>query len=183
MAQKVSNYKTANAYATAWLDAAKDMGIENAVFEEVKALKEGINNVLFLWYRMASPIESEQDKLDVLQTLAKEVKLSSISMETLKIVVENNRLKLIPLILDEFIKLYYIDKGVIEVFVESAVLLTDEQDNKLRSVLEKKLNSDIVISYSVNPEVLGGLSVRFNSYLIDDTIRSKLKDIQKLLAS
>lgn len=180
--QKISNYKTAAAYAGAWLGAAKDMNAEDDVFEEVKALKEGISNILPLWVGMASPIESEQDKLDVLQALAKGIKLSSVSEETLKIVAKNNRLKLVPLILDEFIELYYKDKGMVEVFVESAISLTDEQDSKLRSILMKKLNSDIVISYNVDPEVLGGLSVRFNSYLVDDTIRSKLEEVKKLFA-
>lgn len=180
--QKVSNYKTAAAYAGAWLGAAKDMNAEDKIFEEVKSLKEGICDILPLWESMASPIESEEDKLDVLHTLAKRIKLSSVSEETLKIVVQNNRLKLVPLILDEFIKLYYKDKGVVEVLVESAVALTEEQDRKLRLVLEKKLNSDVVISYNVNPEVFGGLSVRFNSFLADDTIRSKLEEVKKLLA-
>lgn len=180
--QKVSNYKTATAYAGAWLSAAKDMNAADKVFEEVKALKEGISDILPLWDSMASPIENQDDILDVLQALAKSVKLSSVSEETLKIVAKNNRLKIFPLILDEFIKLYYKDKGVVEVFVESAIALTEAQDSKLRSVLEKKLNSDIVISYNVNPLVLGGLSVRFNSFLVDDTIRSKLEEVRKLLA-
>lgn len=181
MVQKVSNYKTAAAYAQAWFGAAKDAKKQDIVFAEAKALKDGIENVLVLWDSMSSPIESDEDKLDVLRTLAQKSGLSEITSETLKIVTENNRLKLFPLILDEFIRLYYKDKGIIEVYVDSAIKLSDEQNNKLQAVLEKKLNSAVVINYHVNPEVLGGLAVRFNSYLIDDTVCSKLEQVKKLL--
>ncbi len=179
--QKVSNYKTAVAYAKAWFEAAKDHKAEDAVFEEARALREGIGDVLTLWNSMASPIESEHEKIEIISQLASKTKLSAITEEMLKITVYNNRLKLIPLILDEFIHLYYQDKGIIEVFAESAVPLSETQSKKLQKVLEKKLQSPIFINYQVNPAVLGGLSVRFQSYLIDDTIQNKLEKLEKLL--
>ena len=87
------------------------------------------------------------------------------------------------LILDEFIKLYYQDKGIVEVRVETAVELTAAQDKKLRSVLETKLKAPSLLVYTVKPEVLGGLRVRFKSFLIDDTLESKLGRIGQLIKS
>ncbi|MCM1324286.1 MAG: ATP synthase F1 subunit delta [Acetobacter sp.] len=180
--QKVSNFKTAAAYAEAWFDAAKDMKTEDTVFEEVRALREGIGDVIALWNSMAAPIEAENDQIDVITALAKKIKLSQVSEETLKLVAKNNRLRIIPLILNEFIRLYYQHKGIVEVFAESAIALNEEQNNKLKKILENKLNAPVVIDYHVNPEVLGGLSIRFASYLIDDTVRSKLLKLEQLLA-
>ena len=67
--------------------------------------------------------------------------------------------------------------------VETAVELTAAQDKKLRSVLETKLKAPILLEYTVKPEVLGGLRVRFKSFLIDDTLESKLGRIGQLIKS
>ncbi len=182
MVQKVSNFKTAAAYAEAWLGAAKDMNAENAAFEEAKALRDGIDSISPLWNAMSAPIESTDDKLKIISELAQKAHLSAVSEQILKLAAENNRLKLMPLIAAEFIRLYYQDKGISEVFAESAVELEDGQKAKLQKILEKKLKTPVVISYTVRPEVLGGLSVRFGSYLVDDTIKSKLAKLVQLLA-
>lgn len=179
--QKVSNFKTAAAYAEAWLSAAKDINAEDVVFEEAKALKNGINGVALLWHSMTSPIESQNDKLKIISELAKKVHLSDISTQILKLAAENNRLKLMPLIAEEFIRLYYQDKGITEVFAESAIELSGEQKAKLEKIMVKKLNAPVVINYAVKPEVLGGLAVRFGSYSADDTIKSKLEKLEQLL--
>ena len=146
--QKVSNFKTATAYAEAWLGAAKDMNAEDAVFEEVKALRCGIGDVVSLWNSMAAPIENIEDKLSIISELIKKVHLSDISGQTLKLAAENNRLTLIPLITEEFIRLYYQDKGITEVYTESAIELDDAQKEKLRKILEKKLKRSVVINLS-----------------------------------
>ncbi len=182
MVQKVSNFKTAAAYAEAWLGAAKDMNAEEAVFEEAKALKSGIGGVETLWDAMASPIESTDNKLKIIAELKKKAHLSDITTQTLKLAAENNRLKLMSLIAEEFIRLYYQDKGITEVFAESAVELEGGQKAKLQKIMEKKLKAPVVINYTVKPEVLGGLAVRFGSYLVDDTIKSKLMKLEQLLA-
>lgn len=180
--QKVSNYKTAAAYAEAWLGAAKDMNAEDIVFAEVTALKKGIGEIADLWRVMSAPVESEKAQADVLKALVKKVKLSKTSQQTLQLIAENKRLNLVMLILDEFIRLYYLDKGIMQVYVESAVELSDEQSGKLEKVLQKKLNAPVVVDYRVNSAVLGGLAVRFGSYLIDDTVQNKLAKLEQILA-
>lgn len=179
--QKVSNFKTATAYAEAWFEASKDAKLEDTVFEEVKALKNGIGDIASLWATLSSPIELTDSKLKIIDALAKKTKISQISEKALKLMAENNRLNIFNLVADEFIRLYYQYKGIVEVFAESAIKLTDIQDKKLKQILEKKLNSPVVINYQVNPQVLGGLAVRFNSYLVDDTIKTKLEKIGQLL--
>lgn len=179
--QKVSDYKTAAAYAQAWFGAAKDKHCEDKVLHEVQALKEGIDNIPSLWADLSQPTDDAGIKAEIITSFAKECGLSDISTETLKLAAENGRLKLIKLILDEYKRLYYQDKGIIEVKVESAVKLSSAQDEKLRKTLEKKLAAPVEIEYRVNPAVLGGLAIQYGSFLIDDTIRNKLCRVEQLL--
>lgn len=179
--QKVSDYKTATAYAEAWLGAAKDKKAEDIVLNEVQALESGIGDIASLWTKLSAPLDDDHLKMDIITSFAKEIKLSDISTEVLKLIAQNNRLNLMQMILAEFKHLYYQNKGIIEVVVESAIKLSNAQDKKLKKVLKEKLNAPIIIDYHVNPAVLGGISVRYGSFLIDDTIKSKLGRIEKLL--
>lgn len=66
--------------------------------------------------------------------------------------------------------------------VESATSLTDEQLAGLHEQLTSVLNTDnIMVQVKVNPDLLGGLSVRVNSLLIDATVKGQLMQFQKEL--
>ena len=179
--QKVSKYKTAAVYARAWLDAAKDKKIEEKAIEEAKLLKDACHDAPETWKLLAAPAENESARREIIAAVAKQFKLSAVSTETLLLAAENGRLKYIRLMAEEFIRLYYEDKGIVQVLVETAVPSSESQDRKLKNALEKKLNAPVLTEYAVKPEVLGGLRVRFNSYLIDDTLESKLAKMAQMI--
>ncbi len=179
--QKISKLKTATSYALAWLEAAKDKKSEELVFEEAKLLKTAYHEDMALWRMLAAPINDNGDVMKTLEAMAKKIKLSAISTELLKLMAANGRLGLAGMAFDEFIRLYYQDKGIVDVQVDTAVALDDRQDKKLKKVLEDKLNAPVTITYEVKPEVLGGLAVRYGSFLIDDTLEGKLNKVEALL--
>lgn len=179
--QKISKYKTAMTYAHAWLDAAKDQKQEDTVFEEIGMLRASIKEQTEVWNILAQPVDDNMQKIKIIEALAKEIHLSKISTQTLKLIIENDKVSLLGLILHAFKDAYYKDKGIIEVDVATAVALTDAQDKKLQKTLENKLKMPVIIDYHIKPEVLGGLAIRYNSFMIDDTLAGKLKNIEKII--
>jgi len=179
--QKISKYKTAMTYASAWLDAAKDEKQEDAVFQEICVLKESLKEHAAVWAVLSQPVDDNSQKIQIIEALAKEIHLSRISTQTLKLILENDRLSLLALIFHAFKEAYYKDKGIIEVTVDTAVLLTEAQNKKLQKTLENKLQMPVMINYQIKPEVLGGLAVRYDSFLIDDTLAGKLKHLKKII--
>ncbi len=180
--QKYSKFKIAANYAYAWFNAAKDKNVEDKIFEEVQLLKTSYAQNKEIWDILAAPVDDNSLKLSIVKDLARKIKLSDISADALLLMVENRRMALLGLVLDEFVKSYYQNKGIVEVTVETAVQLSVAQDKKLRAVLEDKLNTKVLLNYRVNPDVLGGLKVSFDSFLIDDTLQTKLKRIKLLLS-
>ena len=179
--EKISKYKTAVAYAQAWLMAAKDARVLDKVFLEVKSLGDLMNKDPQMWDYLYVPVDNNKGKIEIVTDVAKAGKLSPITTELLKIMAENNRLNLLKHTIEEFAHLYYADKKMVEVFVKTASKLSATQDKKLKKVLEEKLGSEVVVTYEIDEAVLGGLSISFDSYLIDDTIRSKLDKIKQIL--
>ena len=177
--QKISKYKTATTYAQAWFSAAKENNCEDKVLEEISLLKDSIRQNAAVWGVLSQPADDNNDKVNIMRDLAKQIKLSEISTETLVLLAENNRLNLLKMICGAFAKIYYQDKGIVEVTVDTAVELSETQDSRLKKTLENKLKAPVVINYRLRPEVLGGLAVRFNSFLVDDTLSGKLKKLKQ----
>lgn len=179
--EKVSKFKTTSAYAEAWLMASKDAGVLDKIFQEAKSLSEVLKKDAQMWSYLSVPVDDNKEKAEIVSAIAKAGKLSTITTEMLKIMAENNRLNLVMPVIEEFTHLYYKDKNIVEIFVKTAQKLSDRQDKKLKKVLEEKLGSEVVVEYEVDETVIGGLSISFDSYLIDDTIKGKLDKIKQIL--
>ena len=71
--------------------------------------------------------------------------------------------------------------NIAEVSVDSAKALSVAQDKKLKANLEKVLGKKVVLTYTVLPEVLGGLRIKFGSEMFDDTIAAKLNRLEIMM--
>ena len=178
--QKVSKNKVVNSYALAWLEASVSSGLEDKVIKEIEALEKSFledNNLI-----EKLKLFQEEDLLkEIMVYLAKKMKFTEITSTTLGLVAENKRVDLLPSILEEWQKLYYEKKTIVEVDVESIIPLTSSQNKKLQQVLVKKLKKDIKMNNIINKDLLGGLRITFNGYEIDDSLSKKLEEIEKLI--
>lgn len=179
--QKVSKNKVVNSYALAWLEASVSCGLEDKVIKEIEALEKSFledNNLI----EKLKLFQEEEDLLkETMVYLAKKMKFTEITSTTLGLVAENKRVDLLPSILEEWQKLYYEKKSIVEVDVESIIPLTLSQNKKLQQVLVKKLKKDIKMNNIINKDLLGGLRITFNGYEIDDSLLKKLEEIEKLI--
>ncbi len=66
--------------------------------------------------------------------------------------------------------------------VRSAISLTENQKEKLVKTLTEKIGQPVRLNVEVDPEVIGGISIRFADELIDATIVNRLADAGRALA-
>lgn len=77
-------------------------------------------------------------------------------------------------ILNALKKLVRLDLDKRTVHVESAKELTTEEGDRIKASLTKKHGDNLVFSFSVNPDLIGGLKVRIGSQIYDGTVLSKI---------
>ena len=177
--KKVSKAKIATTYANALYAAAVEKNNLEQIFADVHRLVSSVSDE-FVSY-MSSPLWSDEDKADVLRQVAKKVKINDETLRCLEVVMENRRFGELSDILRAFEHVYYQKKNIIEVAVDSVKPLSSAQDKKLRTNLEKSLGQKVVVAYSINPEILGGLRIRFGSDMIDDTLIQKLNRLEIMM--
>ena len=65
----------------------------------------------------------------------------------------------------------------VEVFIESAVDLTDKEQNALVTKLSEHLERKVVAKAEVNPDLLGGLVCRIGDVVFDGSLRRQIQQL------
>ena len=99
----------------------------------------------------------------------------------LKLLVHNNRLRLVPTIAKLFEAFKADDEGYMEVEVMSAYPLSKEAKQEFAATLEKNLGKKIHMNVAVDKSLIGGVLVRAGDKVIDGSIKGRLQHMQKAL--
>ena len=98
-----------------------------------------------------------------------------------KILAEHHKTHLLPKIFDEYSSLYDSANGIVRAEVISAVPLSEEQLLRLTNKLSERCKSTVKLTAKVEPELLGGLKLRYLGIQLDGTVKSRLEAAEKRL--
>ena len=119
---------------------------------------------------------------NIIINLANDLKVAPIATNLFATLVKNQRLRLLPLICQYLPQLINEQSGIYSAEVKSvSKLRADELDNvseELTKIFEKKFEVENI----VDPAILGGISVRFDSFLIDNSVINRLARVKKYLS-
>jgi ATP synthase F1 delta subunit len=95
-----------------------------------------------------------------------------------RVIAGNNRLFLIVPIFEKFKRIVSKHNKELTVHVVSAKALSGEQETKLISKLKDKFKREVLLEKKVDSKLIGGMTVRIGSYMVDSSIRSKLERLK-----
>ena len=90
-----------------------------------------------------------------------------------------NRLFFLNQIIDSFLNLVSRSKGELKAKLLSSKELSKAELEKIRSELSKDFQSPIKIDYKYDPNLIGGLIIQVGSVMVDTSIKTKLRQLQK----
>ena len=100
----------------------------------------------------------------------------------MKLMIKRGHAARIPACFDEYERLWYRKSGIAVAEVTSAVPLTSEQKNRLLARLESETGQSVEMRCTVDPALLGGLTVMIDGRLIEGSIRGKLASLREHLS-
>jgi len=110
-------------------------------------------------------------------------KVSGEAKNFVGMLVENDRLTLLPEISAQFHTLKNAAQGAADAEITSAFELTDAQMKDLVATLEKKLGRKLNPSVKVDGALIGGVCVAVGDEMLDTSVRAKLQRMYIVLAS
>jgi F-type H+-transporting ATPase subunit delta len=125
---------------------------------------------------VADPRVSSARLLGLLLDIAGD-KLDRDGKNFVRVLVENERLVLLPTVAAEFEQLRSAAEGVVEVEAISAFPLSESQLREISQGLKKRLGRELRITARVDPTLIGGVVVRAGDLVIDGSARGRLRDL------
>lgn len=101
----------------------------------------------------------------------------------LRVLIQNDRLALLPEVHGRFEELKNEREGVLEAEVRSAFPLDDGQRQGLVADLERRFKRKIRPQVVVDRELIGGVRITVGDEVIDGSVRGKLEDMATILKS
>lgn len=99
----------------------------------------------------------------------------------LRLLAKNKRLSVLPEIAVLFAKLHAEHEQTLDVQVVTVINLTNEQQTRLAQALQKRLNKQIILNFSQDSQLLGGILIRAGDKVIDLSLRSQLQQLNSKL--
>jgi len=171
-------------YAQAVFDLAK--GEENGLdkwLQDLRAL-----NALFGSDQAVAAIQDpemrEETQRQVIDDVLKRenVSVSPLAHNLLFMLVQRQRLGLLPGILESYQELYNRAKGIVIAEVTSAIPLDEAHQREVTAQLQKITGKTIQLQVRQDPRILGGLITRIGDQLIDASVATRLADLAERLA-
>lgn len=153
---------------TAWSDLVSEMA-QVAAHPDVKGF-------------ISNPTIADQEVVATFLTLLK----SNVPAEAknfVRMLVENNRLVLLPEIAEQFHDLVNARRGAADADIASAFELSDAQLKDLVTVLEKKFGRKLIPTVTVDNSLIGGVRVVVGDQVLDTSVRAKLQKMHATLTA
>ena len=163
-------------YARALLKSATDAKIEDAVYTEMQQLAKSYTEVPQLRFTIDNPMLSKAEKEKLLQTAVGK-KLSSLTKAFIQLVLKEDRESVMQFIAHSYVTLYRQQKNVIRGRLITAAAVTPATEQKMRRMVESKTNGTVEFETEVNPDIIGGFILEYDTYRMDASVKTKLNSI------
>jgi F-type H+-transporting ATPase subunit delta len=107
--------------------------------------------------------------------------LSDEQQRFIRVLVDNERLQVLPEIRDLFVALKNEHEGVLEADIASAFPLDDATLASLRADLEARFKARLNVQVHIDPELIGGVRIAVGDEVIDASVRGKLANMAAAL--
>jgi F-type H+-transporting ATPase subunit delta len=170
-------------YATALADIVLEQGAAEPTRNQLEDFRAAYEESAELRNFLASPAVTREAKHGVIEKLVARLGASKIIRNFLFVMADNQRIHLLPEIVETFERVLRQRQGIAEAEVNSAAELDDGQKTALLSTLERLSGKKIQAKYLLEPELLGGAVVRIGDTIYDGSVRNRLNQLRTRLAA
>jgi len=167
-------------YARALLKSATEAKIETSVYEEMQTLAKTYAEVPQLRQTIDNPMLSKDKKQELLLTAVGE-NPSDLTKAFIGLVLKEDRENVMQFIANSYVTLYRQQKNVIRGRLITAAAVSPATEQKMRQMVENKTNGTVEFETEVNPDIIGGFILEYDTYRMDASVKAKLNNILNTL--
>lgn len=174
----MTSRRVANRYAKAIIEMAQEGDSVEEVHEDFLTLGQAIEASRDLRNFLLSPIIDDHVKSRVLTELFTD-KVSELMMRFVQLLARKGRSRDLPAIITAFERLRDVERNETSATIRSAVDLRDDQKQSLVRHLSAVSGRTIRPTWIVDPQLVGGLTARFEDTMIDASVQNHLQRLRR----
>ena len=163
-------------YARALLKSATTMKLDRQVYADMQTLATSYADVPQLRFTIDNPMLEKAQKLKLLETACGK-DATPLTKRFLQLVLDEGREGTLPLMVQSFVALYRQQKNITRGRLITATAVSPETEAKMKRMVETKTQGTVEFQTEVNPEIIGGFILEYDTYRMDASVKSKLNSI------
>jgi F-type H+-transporting ATPase subunit delta len=174
--------ETSERYSRALFEVAKESVELEKIEIDIKNFLILFNNSIDVKNFIQNPTQTIETQNKVINLLSEKLSFSKNLKNFFLLLIKKRRFFFVKKITDNFLRLCSKKRGEIKAsIISSKELSTDELAN-ISKDLSSSIGSTIKFEYKVDQDLIGGLKLQMGSFMIDTSLKNKLKKYeQKLL--
>jgi len=177
----MKNTNLAIRYAKALYNLARESKEQDMVFAQMRVLEQAIMGDRELSDYVHSPVIRPADKVKVMEKLVAAVPLASSLKNFLQLLARKSRLALFSEMVQAYQTIADEAHGVTRGTVRSAAVLGPEDRLRIEELVSRATKKQVILTYSEDSQLLGGLVAEVGSFTFDDSLLSHLRRINEQL--
>lgn len=169
--------RAAHRYAKALMSLAVENNQLKEIEAEMRLIRDTINDAKDLQSFLKSPIIKQEVKRSGVKAVFSEVHPTTAKL--FDVLIDNNRIALLPAVSQAFIALVDKANNVITAEVTTAATLTSEMEKNVLAKVKELTGSDASLVKKVDPKLLGGFLLRVGDIQYDASIAGKLNSLKQ----
>jgi len=170
----------AQVYARSLFEVAREQNKLDVLREQLGQFADAMKRNRELELFFFSPYFSTAEKQDGLDKLLDGA--DDRLMNFLKLLVENHRMPVIYRLRREYERLWERENRLLPVVLTSAVELDEQTVKDLGERIGERTGNTVVLTTTVEPDIIGGIVVRVGNSILDASIRNRLEQLRTQVA-
>ncbi len=169
----------ARPYARALFEIADAQKSVASIRGDLEKLRELIAKSQDFERFLGSPVVSNEEQTAVIQKIAQRLGLSALVTNFMRLLADKHRLIALDTIIDLFEEEADNSEGIWRAEAYAPVKLSGIQLSRLRAALESMTGQKIVVKDYVDESLIGGLLIKVNGQVYDNTIKTQLDALRQ----
>ena len=173
--------ETSERYSRALFEVANEANEIDQIENGIKNFQSLFNSSSEIKNFIQDPTQSISAQSNFVQLLSKKLDFSKNLKNFFLLLIEKRRIFFVKKISESFLKLCSKKRGEVKASLISSKELSQDELNEINRDLSQSMGSKIIFDFKVDEELVGGFKLQIGSFMIDTSIKNKLKKLEQAM--
>ena len=173
--------ETSERYSRALFEVANESNELDIIENDVINFQSLFNSSYEIKNFIQNPTQSKNTQNSVILLITEKLDFSKNLKNFFLLLIEKRRIFFVKKISESFLRLCSKKRGEIKASLISSKELSQSELKVITKDLSEAMGSNLKFDYKVDNDLIGGLKLQLGSFMVDTSIKNKLKNYEKAM--